>query len=158
LAVVAVTAVTARARVVAIHALICASPSVDDMPGIKLAHHKARVQSDLGGEDVQRTAARTTTAETVTETISARRGDQHLDFPPGAAQPYSIERGLGFVVGRARQWYRSDIEQCVEPTREEANADLIGPDVNAFDRGGKTLLRREGFEPSVPLERLVEIC
>jgi hypothetical protein len=39
---------------------------------------------------------------------------------------------------------RSDIEQCAEPTRAEANVDLIGPDVDAVDQGGKEVaaLRR----------------
>jgi hypothetical protein len=31
---------------------------------------------------------------------------------------------------------RSDIEQCAEPTRAEANVDLIGPDVDAVETRG----------------------
>jgi hypothetical protein len=31
----------------------------------------------------------------------------------------------------------SDIERCAEPTRAEANVDLIGPDADAFDHRGE---------------------
>jgi hypothetical protein len=40
------------------------------------------------------------------------------------------------------------MEQCAEPTRAEANVDLIGPDVDAVDQGGKEVAAlRRGPEP-----------
>src|SRR5580704_12721879 len=43
---------------------------------------------------------------------------------------------------------RSDIEQCAEPTRAEANVDLIGSDVDAVDQGGNEVAALRRGPPS----------
>jgi hypothetical protein len=40
---------------------------------------------------------------------------------------------LNFVLRRARQWCRCDIEECGEPGRAQIDIDLIGPDIDAVD-------------------------
>jgi len=68
--------------------------------------------------------------------IGFRRGkgigsiDQHPDLPAGAAQLYRHGQDLGFVIRRARQWSRCDIQErsaggIGEPVTTLTDANLI---------------------------------
>jgi hypothetical protein len=63
--------------------------------------------------------------------------DLHRGLPPGAAQPHREGHDLVFLVRCMRHWRRCDIEDRAEPCRADMDVDLIGPDVNAADQGGK---------------------
>jgi hypothetical protein len=77
--------------------------------------------------------------------------DQHPDLTPGAAQPYSHRQDLGLVLRRAERW-RSDIEEQPDPARPEMDLDVIHPDIDALDQGGKLgMLAWSGqFGPALP--------
>src|SRR5262249_5433935 len=63
--------------------------------------------------------------------------DHHSDLPSGAAQPYWHGHDLGFVIGDALYGGRSDIKERVEPTRAEADFDLVDAHLDPFDQGSK---------------------
>ena len=63
--------------------------------------------------------------------------DQHPDLPSRAPQPYRDAQDLDFLFRRPRQSRRCDIQDRTKPCLAELDVDLIGPDVDAFDQGGK---------------------
>jgi DNA invertase Pin-like site-specific DNA recombinase len=63
--------------------------------------------------------------------------DQHLDLSPAAVQSDRHGQNLAFVIGRARQRLRCNIEEHAKRCRAQMDVDLIGANVDALDQGGQ---------------------